>query len=83
MAKRFVMRVELSPSARGKVTSLSKKLGMTQLALVSRLVDWFALQDETIQAACLGLYPERIRPDVARLLLQQMDSEKPKKSNGH
>lgn len=80
MAKRFVMRVELTNSARGKVANLSKKLGMTQLALVSRLVDWFATQDETIQGACLGLYPERIRPDVARLLLQQMANEKPTKS---
>jgi hypothetical protein len=45
---------------------------MTQVAVLSRIVQWFAQQPETIQAAILGRYPTEIQPDVARLLLERM-----------
>jgi hypothetical protein len=44
---------------------------MTQVAVLSRIVQWFAAQPETIQAAVLGRYPVDITPDIAKLLLER------------
>ena len=72
MAKRFITRIELTVPTRTKLTDVSHSNGMTQVAVLSRIVQWFAQQPETIQAAILGRYPAEIEPDVAKLLLQRM-----------
>jgi hypothetical protein len=45
---------------------------MTQVAMMSRLVEWFASQDEKIQGAVMGHYPGEIEADVAKLILKRM-----------
>jgi hypothetical protein len=72
MNRRHIMRIELTASAKQKLSSLSEAKGMTQVAMMSRLVEWFSVQPPTIQAATLGQFPDEIRPDVARLILKQM-----------
>jgi hypothetical protein len=74
MAKRFITRIELTVPTRTKLTDVSHSNGMTQVAVLSRIVNWFAAQPETIQAAILGRYPVEIEPDVAKLLLERMAS---------
>src|SRR3954471_23346554 len=54
MSRRFIMRIELTGGAKQKLSTLSDKNGMTQVAMMSRLVEWFAGQNELIQAAVLG-----------------------------
>ena len=76
MAKRFIMRIELTGSAKQKLATLSDRHGMTQVAMMSRVVEWFAAQGELIQSACLGRYPSEIEPDVAKLILKRMAGEK-------
>ena len=76
MSKRFITRIELTVPTRTKLTDVSHSNGMTQVAVLSRLVQWFAAQPDTIQAAILGRYPTEIEQDVAKLLLQRMASEK-------
>jgi hypothetical protein len=76
MARRFIMRIELSAGAKQHVATLSDRHGMTQVAMMSRLVEWFADQDDLIQAAILGHYPEQIEVDVAKLILKRMAGEK-------
>ena len=72
MARRFIMRIERSGPAKQMLSSLSDKHGMTQVSMMSRVVEWFSSQDELIQAACLGRYPEEIEKDVAKLILKRM-----------
>ncbi len=70
--KRVVFRIQLTPEAKQKLLSISDQLGITQIAITSKLVEWFASQDSQIQAAVLGLYPEVIKKDVASLILEKM-----------
>jgi len=72
MAKRFIMRIELTGPAKKELSTLSDRHGMTQVAMMSRLVEWFAGQNELVQAAVLGRYPADIEPDVAKLILKRM-----------
>ena len=69
------MRVELFPQAKSHLEVLCDRLGMTQVATTSRLVEWFAEQTDLVQAAVLGLYPEDIRAEVAALILKRMGSD--------
>jgi hypothetical protein len=49
---------------------------MTQVAMLSRLVEWFANQSDMIQAAVLGQYPLEIQSEIARLILKRMQGKK-------
>ncbi len=57
MPRRVIMRIELDQLARNKYTELPDLRGMTQLAITSRLIEWFLEQSVELQAAILGLYP--------------------------
>ena len=72
MARRFIIRIELTQSAKGKLNEISDHNGMTQVSVMSRMVEWFASQPELIQAAVLGRYPREIEDDVAKLILRRM-----------
>ena len=76
MSRRFIMRIELTASAKQKLSALSDKHGMTQEAMMSRLVEWFAAQDPLIQGAVLGHYPQEIEADVAKLILKRLSGDK-------
>jgi hypothetical protein len=66
---RIIVRIELTPAAKSGFSRVAERDGRTQIATTSRVVEWFASQPETIQAAVLGQYPKEIEADVARLLL--------------
>ena len=70
------MRIELTGPAKQKLSTLSDRHGMTQVAMMSRLVEWFATQTELIQAAALGRYPGEIEGDIAKLIMKKMTGEK-------
>jgi hypothetical protein len=72
MAKRFITRIELTPATRSRLTEISLSNGMTQVALLSRIVNWFADQPDVIQAGVLGRYPAELQPDIAKLILDRM-----------
>jgi len=76
MAKRFIMRIELTGGAKQKLGVMSDRHGMTQVAMMSRLVEWFASQNEHIQGAVMRHYPSDIESDVAKLILKRMAGEK-------
>ena len=75
MSRRIVVRIEVSSAAKEGLAALSQRHGMTQVALTSRLIEWFTGTSELIQAAILGAYPEDIQADVAKLILQRMASQ--------
>jgi hypothetical protein len=70
MSKRVIMRIELTPAAKDKLQTMTEARGMTQVAVMSRMTEWFAGQPETIQALIMGHYPTQIRGDVVGLILQ-------------
>ena len=70
------MRIELTGPAKNKLATLSDRHGMTQVAMMSRLVEWYAGQSELIQGAVMGHYPAEIAGDVAKLILKRMGGEK-------
>ena len=49
MAHRNIMRIELPGPAKQKFATLSDRHGMTQVAMLSRLVEWFAKQGPDVQ----------------------------------
>ena len=76
--QRVIMRIELLPQARDGLAEHCERLGMTQVATTSRLVDWFCQQDDVIQAGVLGIYPENIRAELPVLVLKRLASQKKK-----
>lgn len=66
------MRLELTKSAKDTLDKLTELTGMTQVALMSRLVEWFTQQPELIQAAVLGGYPKEVHAELAQLIFHRM-----------
>jgi hypothetical protein len=76
MASRIVVRLELTKDAKNRLAEISKRTGMTQVSVSSRLFEWFSKQSELLQAAVLGQYPKEIEADVAEMILKRVSSEK-------
>src|SRR4051812_43185670 len=55
MAKRAIIRLQLDLPAKQQLDKLCDHRGMTQIAILSRLVKWFGTQNEVVQASVLGL----------------------------
>lgn len=79
-SRRVIMRIELNPSAKKGLTELCDRLGMTQIATTSRIIEWFAAQPDLIQVAILGLYPQDIRAEIAEMILKRLAGDHKKKS---
>jgi hypothetical protein len=79
-SRRVIMRIELLPEAKDGLTGLCDRLGMTQIAATSRIIEWFTTQSDVVQAAILGLYPQDIRAEVAEMIMKRMASDSKKKS---
>lgn len=70
--KRAIIRLQLEGGAKKKLDDLCSKRGMTQITIMSRLVDWFNEQDELSQTAILSrLAPEALAP-LARKMLEKL-----------
>jgi len=69
---RIIVRLELTPSAKDALQVISRRNGMTQVAVTSRLVEWFATQPDLVQAAILGHYPHAIQAEIAQLILKRL-----------
>jgi predicted transcriptional regulator len=71
-AKRAVVRLQLDLEAKRRLDDLCEKRGMTQIAVISRLVIWFTKQDDLIQTAILGgLRPSDLTA-LSKLILKRM-----------
>ena len=76
MSKRAVIRLQLDLSAKAALDDLCHKRGMTQIAVLSRLVTWFAKQDEIVQASILRSLSEESVGALAQQLLTRMAKKK-------
>jgi len=71
-SSRVIMRLEVLPEAKKKITDYCSRVGMTQVATNSRLVEWLSQQPDVIQAGVLGLYPGDIRDELPFLILKHI-----------
>jgi len=73
MAKqRAVIRLEMESTSKKQLDEVCEKRGMTQIAVLSRLMKWFGGQDEMIQASVLGLLSEKMLGDLGQTLHQRL-----------
>lgn len=72
MAKRFIMRIELTGPAKKDLANLSDRHGMTQVSMMSRLVEFFASQNELLQSAMIGRYPKEMEREIAQVILRKL-----------
>jgi hypothetical protein len=72
MAKRAVIRLQLDVAAKKQLDQLCEKRGMTQIAVLSRLVKWFGRQDEVVQASVLGLLSDEMLGELSHVLHKRL-----------
>jgi hypothetical protein len=71
-AKRAVIRLQLEITAKKALDDLSDRRGMTQIAIMSRVVHWLVAQDEVVQASVLGLLSQEALGDMSQVLLKRL-----------
>jgi len=81
-SKRSIMRIQLDSSGKDRLDFICKKRGMTQIALMSRLVNWFSQQDDYIQTAVLQTLSDSSMAALTKSLMKKLASEKSDKSEG-
>jgi hypothetical protein len=67
MPSRIIVRLEITPDAKQQVEKACDALGMKQVALLSRVMEWFARQDATTQRMIVGHIPPELGKSLARL----------------
>jgi hypothetical protein len=72
--KRSIMRIQLDSSAKEELDEVCSKRGMTQIAVMSRLVGWFIRQDDVIQTAVMATLSDQAMAKLASQMLKRMSS---------
>ena len=75
MASRIIVRLELTAPAKKTLELMTDKKGMTQVAMLSRLVEWFAKQPEAIQTSALSLDPATIKATGVQIAKQMAEGK--------
>jgi hypothetical protein len=75
-AKRSIMRIQMYTVAKDRLDAICKRRGMTQIAMMSRLVNWFSSQDDYIQTAVLHTLSDGSMATLAKSLLKKISTEK-------
>jgi hypothetical protein len=67
--------MEIPPEVMDRIAQVCQRKGMTQLAVSSKVVEWFARQPDLVQSAILRNFPAKASGEVARLVMQHMAGE--------
>lgn len=78
MALRNIIKVSLHPPAKKVIEQTAERNGMREIVVVSRVLTWFAEQDDVLRKGILGILPEGYEADVAKLALERIASGKGK-----
>jgi hypothetical protein len=70
-SKRAIMRIQLETGAKTALERVSSRRGMTQIAMMTRLVQWFVRQDEVIQTAVMNSLSDEAIASLSRTLLKR------------
>jgi hypothetical protein len=74
MDRRSIMRVQLDTRAKEELDKICSKRGMTQIAVMTRLVGWFVKQDDVIQTAVMTTLSDTAMAQLAKQLLKKLSS---------
>lgn len=74
-SQRAIMRIQLDADAKEELDRICDKRGMTQIAVMSRLVGWFVKQDDVIQTAVMASLSEPTLGRLAKQLLKRIASQ--------
>ena len=74
-SKRAVIRLQLDVVAKQQLDRLCAKRGMTQIAVLSRLVKWFGRQDEVVQASVLELLSNEMLGSLTDTLHRRLSAK--------
>ena len=79
---RKIIPISVNASAKQVITRIADEHGMKEIAVASRIYEWFATQDDVVQKGVLRLLPKGYEAEVARLALERLaaDAAKPAKS---
>lgn len=69
---RVVFRAEVDPKTAKRFAAMCEDTGITQITVTSRLVHWFAQQDEHTQMCVLGVLGEDAKAAAARAYLERI-----------
>lgn len=73
---RIIMQIDILQGAVDSLVTSAENRGMTQIATTSRIVQWFLVQDEEVQAAILNTHPAAPSSDeLTRLIMDRMHRE--------
>ena len=73
--RRAILRIQLDAAAKEDLDDLCEKRGMTQIAVMSRLVGWFVKQDDVIQTAVMASLSDDSLARLAKQLLKRLESQ--------
>ena len=73
-AKRSIMRIELDDAAMDRLQKICRRRGMTQVSMMSRVVNWFSEQDDRVQMELLGNPTAGSTSAFARSILKKFSS---------
>jgi hypothetical protein len=52
---RIILRIDISPRARERLSAICDRFGCTQLTLISRLVEWYGELPDDLRYALVGI----------------------------
>ena len=76
-SKKAIMRLQLDGVAKQALDDMCEKKGMTQIAFLSRLVEWFANQEEIIQVPVLVLVSDQPLAELSQINNQRLTAKPP------
>lgn len=76
MQPRIITRIEITPRAKEAVEVMSDLHGMTQVAMLSRIIEWVTAQPLDLQTIILKRWSEGAQPEIARLILRRLSKGK-------
>ena len=66
------VHLELTPSAKDQLSKVAERTGMTQSAVLCRLLEWFVDQDEPVQADAMGHFHNMERTQIIEMIVKKL-----------
>jgi hypothetical protein len=63
--------LELTPEAKARLAEISERTGMTQSAVLCRLLEWFVKQQDVVQSDAMGHYHNLDRGQIMEKIIRQ------------
>lgn len=75
MPARIIIRLELTPAAKQDLDRACQEMGMTQVSLASRIIEWFTRQNAATRHSIVGHMPPKIYKELSRLAARKKASK--------